>query len=168
MKKIYLISIIVVAVAFAIFFFPKDAGGTCGFCYPGGIHKWESGCIGVKWTIIPTDCADCGANIACFGIPMSDKVCYSGDVEVPCDIGQGFLAYCDTSENSQTCYFPTLRETANLPYDNISYYDIPKNSDEANLTCRKVIFNESMQTLEAYIGNVEQKYYIEQRCNISV
>jgi len=61
------------------FFFPKDAGSTCGFCPgPPHIHRTEYGCIGIKIDVHPgSGCMDCGTKIVCFGIATSEKKCYT-------------------------------------------------------------------------------------------
>src|SRR3989338_5287181 len=86
-KRYFLILISALIVLSVIFFFPKNAGSTCGFC-PGfpSIHRTEYGCIGIKLDINP-GCMDCGTRIVCLGIVTSNKKCYTNIkgtlVEVP-------------------------------------------------------------------------------------
>lgn len=79
MNKPLLIGALIVLAILVYFFFPKDAGGTCGFC-PGSpnIDRTEYGCIGIKVDMEPGgQCIDCGTNIVCFGIVTSEKKCYT-------------------------------------------------------------------------------------------
>ncbi len=80
MKKKILIAIVVLIVMFlAGFFYPKDAGSTCGFCPPPPtVQRTEYGCIGFKQDVEPDPgCMDCGINIVCYGIVTGEKKCYT-------------------------------------------------------------------------------------------
>ena len=80
MKKTIIIAIVAVAViAIVAFFYPKNAGGTCGFCQPPpAVQRTEYGCLGFKQEIRPgLGCADCGIEIVCYGIVASGKKCYT-------------------------------------------------------------------------------------------
>jgi hypothetical protein len=91
MKKPLIIIIIIIAVALTIFLYPKDAGGTCGWCPATGVHKIEYNCIGFKYEYNP-QCPDCGIEIKCIGIVTGQKKCYgipegfntTEEVEIPC------------------------------------------------------------------------------------
>ena len=123
MKKILIIVLIMLGLGLVYFFFPKDAGGTCGFCpEPPFIHRTEYGCIGIKQDISPgLGCMDCGTNIVCFGIVTSKKKCYTyikgTPVEVPsCKMPstwQEILSICPD------CYFQASGAT-------YSQNDLPK------------------------------------------
>ncbi|MBU3904558.1 MAG: hypothetical protein KJ906_00200 [Nanoarchaeota archaeon] len=88
MNKLILILIIIILIPLIAFFYPKDAGGTCGFCPgPPHIQRTEYGCIGFKFDYYPVGCLDCGTHIYCSGIVTSEKKCYTSiqgeQVEVP-------------------------------------------------------------------------------------
>ena len=55
MRKSFTIVIVaVVVIAIIAFFYPKNAGSTCGFCpSPPAIQRTEYGCIGFKQEIHP-------------------------------------------------------------------------------------------------------------------
>lgn len=91
MKMILLGIVAVVIVATVIFLYPKDAGGTCGFCPESGIHRTEYGCIGFRYDNIGLG-MDEGTTIKCIGIVTGDKKCFgvplvsnsTQDVEMTC------------------------------------------------------------------------------------
>jgi hypothetical protein len=91
MKKILIGIVVVIAVTLVIFFYPKDAGGICGWCPSTGIHRTEYDCIGFKYEYKP-QCPDCGIEIKCMGIVTGQKKYYgvpegsetTEEVEVPC------------------------------------------------------------------------------------
>jgi len=110
MKKILIVPIIVI-ISLIAFFFPKNAGFTCGFCAgPPSISRTEYGCIGFKVDIPPgLGCMDCGTSITCFGIVTQEKKCYTnlnGLVEVPnCknpETWEEILAICN--KGGVNCY----------------------------------------------------------------
>jgi hypothetical protein len=90
MRKIPLLILVIVAIFLIGFFYPKYAGGTCGFC-PSTlpvVQRIEYNCIGFKYEYQP-HCPDCGSQILCFGIVTGEKRCYtyinySIPIEVPC------------------------------------------------------------------------------------
>lgn len=89
MKKILILILIILVLGLVYLFFPKNAGGTCGFCPgPPQISRTEYSCIGIKYDMHPgPGCLDCGIDILCFGIVTSEKKCYTHikgtPVEVP-------------------------------------------------------------------------------------
>lgn len=91
MKKIIWV---VIGIAIAIIFFPKDAGGVYGGLIsienPPNYIKIRSDCYGFFIEDIPdsTQCADCGINYICYGI-LGKKHCYNIDGEIPCSIAMG-------------------------------------------------------------------------------
>src|SRR3989338_11137647 len=165
-KKYLLILILTLGVLLAIFllaifFFPKNAGGTCGFC-PGplSIHRTEYGCIGIKLDINPgPGCMDCGTDIVCLGIVTSEKKCYTNikgtSVEVPScktpSTWQEILSICpdcyyqassaaysqnDLSKAIEICGFVSSTEQKNNCILGLARLDIDKNKlDEAENVC---------------------------------
>lgn len=96
MKKAVVFAIAaIITVALAAFFWPKDAGGTCGFCpSPPAVQRIEHGCLGFKHDILQSDCSDCGIKVQCYGIATNDKKCYTylngsnnTPTQVPCTSG---------------------------------------------------------------------------------
>ena len=89
MRKILVIIFVIIGLGLMYIFFPKDAGGTCGFCPgPPNIHRTEYGCLGIKQDKKPgPGCMDCGINIVCYGIVTSEKKCFTyikdKSVEIP-------------------------------------------------------------------------------------
>ncbi|MBI3036836.1 hypothetical protein HYY73_03755 [Candidatus Woesearchaeota archaeon] len=85
----------IITVALAALFWPKDAGGTCGFCPSSpAVQRIEHGCLGFKHDIEPSNCLDCGIKVQCYGIVTDDKTCYTylngfnnTPTEVPCTSG---------------------------------------------------------------------------------
>lgn len=59
------------------FFYPKPAGGTCGFCPPAPYpQREEYDCLGFKFDEV-RNCPDCGIIVHCAGIPYGEKKCYT-------------------------------------------------------------------------------------------
>jgi hypothetical protein len=92
MNKILSLILVLIVILVGIYiFYPKDAGGTCGFCpSPPAVQRIEYDCIGFKYEYNPK-CPDCGIQIKCIGIVTGSKKCYtylSGfnkpPTEVPC------------------------------------------------------------------------------------
>ena len=92
-KMVYQIALVILLGILAYTLYPKNAGGTCGFCSPVGIHRTEYDCIGVKYEYTPR-CPDCGAIIYCIGFVTNEKHCYGiprwmtdarEDIEMPCE-----------------------------------------------------------------------------------
>jgi len=86
--------IIVTLIILIVYFYPKEAGGTCGFCpSPPAVQRIEYGCIGFKQDMRPEQgCMDCGIRIVCYGLVTGEKKCYTymhdfnnPPTEVPCD-----------------------------------------------------------------------------------
>ncbi len=87
-----------------MFFFPKNAGSTCGFCPSLGIYKNEYDCFGLKYSYQPKNCLDCGSRILCFGIVTGERKCYGNtvsqrDVEMPCDFNMEKIVGCSSDSD---------------------------------------------------------------------
>ena len=75
--KAKLLIILAVIIGLIAFFYPKNAGGTCGWCLgPPSIERTEYACIGFKSEYQP-NCMDCGRVILCYGIVTPEKKCYT-------------------------------------------------------------------------------------------
>ncbi|MBI4043629.1 MAG: hypothetical protein HY393_02370 [Candidatus Diapherotrites archaeon] len=80
MNKLLLGILAVAVLALAIFFFPKSAGYTCGFCGPPpSVQRVEYACTGFLVEVPPVpNCFDCGYTLACVGWVGNEKKCYTG------------------------------------------------------------------------------------------
>lgn len=74
-KRTYQIVVVILLGILAYTLYPKNAGGTCGFCAPYGVHRTEYGCIGIRYEYNPM-CPDCGTRIYCIGFVTNEKHCY--------------------------------------------------------------------------------------------
>ena len=79
-KKYWIILVIVLLI---IFLYPKNAGYTYGGLVMKGsvLYREEYSCLGIKYQMrggpfFSEQCADCGKNVYCVGIPLS-KTCYN-------------------------------------------------------------------------------------------
>jgi len=167
MNKVIIIISIVIVLVLAYFFFPKDAGGTCGFCPgPPNIHRTEYGCIGIRADIKSgPGCMDCGTNIVCFGIVTSEKKCYTYIKETPVEVlfcktpstWQEILSICpdcyyqasstaysqnDLSKALEICGSISDNEQKNICILDIARLAIENNKlDEAENICSSILTN---------------------------
>jgi hypothetical protein len=159
-KKIIVFGSIILLLAIAMFFYPKNAGSTGGLVGPPpSIARTEFGCIGLKYDYYPKGCVDCGTQIYCIGIVTKEKHCYTymqkQKIEVPacknpetsdevlsicptCYQYAAFLAY--NRENNlekaiSICAYDNFSGSESCSYEIIDYLRVKNDTNGIELVC---------------------------------